>query len=382
MSEITITPRKTRSKSGLLLPGLYNSKRSRKDSFDKYKLKRNLLEIMTDENRDMLDAMNLEQMRDEIMRLRELNNYQSNQLTRLREQIQENPRNDQNLGNLGDQLIQTLVDGLRAINVDAKVPKFNETDNPIEFLERMQKYFTLKNITRANCLNVFDCALEGRARAWFDAQRNGFVDYDDFKTKFLNEFYSIPIRVKIKSRWLANRFDHNRDNLQSYFLDQIKDARHFLPQMEPYEMYYTIIQQMPIRVREALATVDFSDFDRISQALAQLDLTFVDKISSQGKRGVSQPESQSNPESGKMKTKFRQMQLKQNHYKSCCNCIVANSQSGSYSDFGRELQAQTDRIRHTVPLPNLSIPPPNMTANSYRVSSGDSVNGQDHLNLY
>lgn len=34
---------------------------------------------------------------------------------------------------------------------------------------------------------------------------------------------------------------------------------------------------MPIRVREALAAIDYSSFDKISQALSQLDLTFQEK---------------------------------------------------------------------------------------------------------
>ena len=44
-----------------------------------------------------------------------------------------------------------------------------------------------------------ESALEGRARAWFETQRDNFQGYDEFKDRFLREFYSVPIKVKIKT---------------------------------------------------------------------------------------------------------------------------------------------------------------------------------------
>lgn len=64
-------------------------------------------------------------------------------------------------------------------------------------------------------------------------------------------------------------------------MDQCKEAQYFIPQMDPYELYYTIVQQMSLRVHETVATVDFSKFDKVSEALSQLDLIFSDKVLSQ-----------------------------------------------------------------------------------------------------
>ena len=118
------TPKKTRSEPGILLTGLETSKRS-VDKQSKSKDQRNLNCEMVSESKRLLDAMNSDQMIEETLRLRQLNSTQNNQLTQLRRQISESSGGAQN-----DRLIRTLVDGLRAINIDIKPPKFEESQNP------------------------------------------------------------------------------------------------------------------------------------------------------------------------------------------------------------------------------------------------------------
>lgn len=235
---------------------------------------RNLLSEMAGGNDDTLNAMSIEQLRTEVIRLRQLNQVQNTQLTALRQQPAVD--NDHNINN--NNLVQTLVESLRAISIDIKLPKFEENENPNQFLDKLDKFFTVKRINEENKINILGTSFEGRVRVWFETQRVSFLDYNDFKNKFLNELYSIPTRVKIKRNWLARKFETNKETLIAYFQRQVKEAQYFLPKIDDFEIHYTIISQMPIRVREALVTVDFSDYNEISQALTQLDLTFNDKI--------------------------------------------------------------------------------------------------------
>lgn len=46
--------------------------------------------------------------------------------------------------------------------------------------------------------------------------------------------------------------------------------------MESYELHYTIIQLLPHRAKEILSNIDFNDFNKLSESLSQLDLTFGD----------------------------------------------------------------------------------------------------------
>lgn len=206
---------KTRSSEGVLLSGLETIKRKNKIIRDQ--ILENKINNMSNDNEELLNEMSADDFRDEVNRLRDLNKLLNDQMTSLREQVINND-ND----NADNRLLRTLIDGFRAINIDAKIPKFKETDNPNQYLENLDKFYKIKGINNENKLIILETAFEGHVKLWFDTQRNSFTNFDDFKTKFLNEFYFIPIRVKIKSAWLAKRFEPNQDTLHSYFLGQVQ----------------------------------------------------------------------------------------------------------------------------------------------------------------
>ena len=66
---------------------------------------------------------------------------------------------------------------------------------------------------------------------------------------------------------------YEREFANKYLFSQYKEARYFLPMLGSYEINYSIIQQLPLRVREALTAIDYSDRNKLTQALAHLDLT-------------------------------------------------------------------------------------------------------------
>ena len=95
-----------------------------------------------------------------------------------------------------------MLDNPRALKIEAKPPKFDDTRNPNEFLGRLEKYYNIKSITDNGSLNVLDNALEERLKACFETQRSTLLNFDDFKDKSLAESYSVRIRVKTKSAGL------------------------------------------------------------------------------------------------------------------------------------------------------------------------------------
>lgn len=294
-----------------------------------------------------------EQLLAEITRLRQLNKAQNDQLAALRTQVA------QNTGNASNQLVTTLVDGLKNMNLDVKPQKFDETENANQFVERLEKYYTTKSVPENNWLNVLDSAFEGRARAWFETKKSSLVNYQDFKNKFLAEFFSIPVRVNIKSAWLARRFEGSSCNLQTYFINQVREAQYFIPRLDDYELYYTIIQQMPMRTRESLATVDYSNFDKISQALAHLDLSFQEKINNR-KQNMPGSNNVSNSNSQNRGNKFRNQRGQAGEQRGNSQANVVSSHI--HTNYLIDNQAQRNSYRHLssprVPLPDTSRPPP------------------------
>ena len=168
----------------------------------------------------------------------------------------------------------SILNNLQVTNVEIKIPKFgNETEkNPKAFLEELERYFRIKNINiDSKKLVLAEHALEDQARIWIRYKRDAIVSYGQFKIEFLEEFYSVPIRVKLENKWYLRRYSIQDGNLLTYFYSQTKEASFFEPQLSEYKINYNTVQQMPYRVRENLATINFTDTKVVAQALAQFD---------------------------------------------------------------------------------------------------------------
>lgn len=69
-----------------------------------------------------------DQFNSKINNLRKLNHAQNEQSITLRQRVQENSGND------GQRIIQSLIDGLRSTHIEMKPPTFNDSLNPQCFL--------------------------------------------------------------------------------------------------------------------------------------------------------------------------------------------------------------------------------------------------------
>lgn len=189
--------RKTRSQARYVSLGLENKKRISKVSKNKNNRinlfrktnNKNLNLNMSVEIDEILNAMSVDELKLEVKRLMDLNECQNNQLTLLRNEIKALPKEKPE-----NQLIQSLIDSFRCFNIDIQPPKCDENMNSNHFLDKFEKFCVLKHIVE-NRLSVLDGTFNRRAKAWIDSKRESFVNYRDFKQKFLLEFYSIPVRV-------------------------------------------------------------------------------------------------------------------------------------------------------------------------------------------
>lgn len=171
-----------------------------------------------------------------------------------------------------EQLVNGLVNQLRNLQININVPKFCEESNPMEYIESIERYLKLKNVCEEQCLMVVENIIEGRVRIWYEVVKNQVSTFIEFKHAFLNEFYSIPVRVRFKNQWAYRKYKSSDGSMHSYFYKQLKETRYFDPPLTPYEINYSIIQQLPSRIRSNLSTVNFSDSNSVAQALAQIDL--------------------------------------------------------------------------------------------------------------
>lgn len=236
---------------------------------------------------------------------------------------------------------------LSSLNLDIKMPKFSDETkmNPKEYLEKLKSFKKLKNIDDKLVLLILEHSLEGRARLWYDLNAN-FETFDDFQTEFLDEFYSIPVRVKIKNLWVARRYTSNV-SFPEYFYSQSKESSFFIPELTTYEINYTIIQQFPTWVRDHLVMIDFNETKHIVQSLTNLEANRKEKES----RSVSHI-----PKERFFAPKVNKVNFHRSGYNSNRHPVYENSYSnnGYYNDN----RAGMSRNQQSLNLPDTRFPPP------------------------
>lgn len=175
--------------------------------------------------------------------------------------------------NVANRALLGLLGHFQSMNVEVSVPKFSDSGfkNPHEFIEDVERYFRCKNIRNDQKLIVLETFLRGRARAWFLINRQDCDNFHDFRILFLDEFYSLPVKVRLMNRWRDRRYVSADGSLVDYYYKQVQASRYFEPPMSSYEVNYCIAQQLPARIRDLLSTIDYSNSALMMQVITHYD---------------------------------------------------------------------------------------------------------------
>lgn len=265
--------------------------------------------------------------------------------------------------------VSELIASLQRNHIDTKAPEFSneEATNPIEYLENLENYFKLKMIREECKMSIIESEMSGRAKIWWEASKDTINTYNNFKEAFKNKFYSIPIQVKIKTKWSSKRYNTQEGSLQTYFFKQLKEARYLRPKLEQFEINYTIIQQLPQRIRNILATVNMSDVKAIEQALSHLDVNWEEKSNNR------QQSQGSNNQANNWQTQNNQQQRsnfsanQQNNYPIQSMHFAQPNYQISSANFSPNSQYHVNHqasLNNQTYLPNVSYPPPHFAGTS------------------
>ena len=64
--------------------------------------------------------------------------------------------------------------------------------------------------------------MEGRAKTWFNINRDRFLTYEEFEVAFLDEIYSMPIQVRIRNQWRNRRYNRGDKSMLSFFMNKLE----------------------------------------------------------------------------------------------------------------------------------------------------------------
>lgn len=295
---------------------------------------------------------------------------------------------------VNDQLVNGLVNHLQYLHINVNIPKFNEETNPLEYLEDLNRYFTFKNVREEHKLIVIESIVEGKMKIWYQIARHTIATFGQFRNAFLEEFYSVPIRVRVKNRWASRRYSWKDGSLHSYFQQQLRETRFFDPPLTPYEINFTIIQQLPQRIRAVLATVNFSETNLITQALTQIDSSQEDMTQDRGREVRNQnnaPNYNNNPNG--IENMYLSNELGSNMAGQSNNTYRGRNNGNNASRFNKEQDRPnryaenynnnaTINYPHNLrvsQLPDVRFPPPNFMPNQR--NAGNQVAQRNHTDV-
>lgn len=282
-----------------------------------------------------------------------------------RQQIQ---HDEQRTPNENGQVVNGIVSHLQNLHLNIEVPKFNEERNPLEYLENLERYMSLKNVREEYKMTVLENILEGRVKTWYQVTKNAITNFGVFKAHFRKEFYAIPNRVQFKNLWFSRKYKVNDGSMQSYFYKQIREAQYFEPPLSAYEINYTIVQQLPLRVKTNLAAINFAETNAVSRALAQLDMS-QEEFSHQ-KEFKNNQKTITHGINQVYCTSSRQIEIENEKRKYNTNPHRGNDRMmKNYRNHGQQQQTQLNQNRYNEnnfgnynyaynPMPDFRVPPP------------------------
>lgn len=278
---------------------------------------------------------------------------------------------DDATGNINMELVNGILSHFETLNISVPLPSYDgQTGNPVQFIEKLEKYFLRKRTRTEQKLLIVEDALKGRARIWHEARFNPFISFEHFKTAFLNEFYSLEARIKSKTEWASKRFKVSDGSLLEYFNEQVRAAKYISPRLDDYEVHYTIIKQLPQRARDALAAVEYSDYEKISKALARLDASHNENYSSvnYGRSAAHQGQQRSaNPQVNYL---HRSSSFKRQNNQYTHQDRRDYPQTRQHENW-RE-QADADRNKYFA-MPDVTQPPPNARSLTHNTNNNNTV---------
>jgi hypothetical protein len=201
-----------------------------------------------------------------------------NQIEKDISKIKETPLSPQNI-NLS-QLPEIIINyvGENATNQISKLPHFHpKNKNPPEFLEQFNRYYDnyAKRNTR-DCLSYLELienCFEGTAAMWYQIIKSEINDAEDFKTKFLRQYWSTETQRSLKHRieFEKYRVDGNM-TMTEYFIDRTITLKSMIPPLDNIEIIEILSNNFNEQIRASISVQNVQTFEHFIEILNREDM--------------------------------------------------------------------------------------------------------------
>lgn len=152
-----------------------------------------------------------------------------------------------------------LEENLRSSNIEISKPVFygnNKDQHPIDFLQNLEEYFKIKQMSKEEKLIIIRDCLKNTAGNWFATIKFQIREYAEFRNAFIDEFWSREIQIQTWSNCLNTSQVPNNITYREHFSQWSAKLRHLqVPQISEEEIVTNIASHYPGYLRAILISM-------------------------------------------------------------------------------------------------------------------------------
>lgn len=136
-----------------------------------------------------------------------------------------------------------------------ELPRFScpEERHPVEFINRIEKYFRIRKCHLDAYLDEIVGALEGPAEKWIAVDVQHVETYAEFKHKFLERYWSEATQMLVRNDIIRGRYDCRNDgSMANHFRTQVAMLRFIDPPLSDRDITSIMINHYDDSVRRVL----------------------------------------------------------------------------------------------------------------------------------
>lgn len=152
------------------------------------------------------------------------------------------------------------------------LPKFKNDSSlhPMDFLQNLENIINVRSIVFSDLRCLIGNSFEGDAKIWFDAHTYTFLNYDHFRSAFIEQFWGDMTQLQFRLKLDTGRYTEG--SFVNHFNFYVCLARHLNPPLSAKLLIATIARHFPPNIASTL--IGANSLNEALEKLRQADYYF------------------------------------------------------------------------------------------------------------
>lgn len=160
--------------------------------------------------------------------------------------------------------VESIVDKINKSGARVLTVSFSGTpiENPVTFLNKMEKYFSENGIPEDQKISVAVTCLKNEGLSWYEPYKNLNFNWPDFKNNFLQKFNSTAILSQLSTQLYGQK---QRDEEVAIFINRKRCIFiRLCPGMSEDSLINILLEQINPQIRAHLRAQNFTSIEQLS----------------------------------------------------------------------------------------------------------------------